>query len=320
MLSDSPRDKPSSPQGVPEPSASRKQLRWIDLRPEWLRPTEAPSSRLANPSGRRVAADPSDLLRAVGQVLISAANVIDGGGQAGQPAQASSAYARAMASIFAHPDVGGRTSVPVAGTSVITVVTDPPPPPITVPPVTVPPPPPVTKPPPPPPPPPCVANGASGFSPTEDPWVLAGDVINVGGARAWRDNNPGNMRSGTGSLGPDGFGPPGPFAIFPTFQDGWNAAYNLLASPSYFNLTITQAIKNWAPDSENNTQAYINNVCAWTGFSSGELLSALPDDGLSTLLNAMYRQEGNQAGTTYNSDAPNLPDWVGQLFQAPRCY
>ena len=54
------------------------------------------------------------------------------------------------------------------------------------------------------------------------------------------------------------------FAIFPSAEQGFAALKHLLQLPLYKGKTIAQAIWIFAPGSENNTQAYVRNVCSWT--------------------------------------------------------
>ena len=90
-------------------------------------------------------------------------------------------------------------------------------------------------------------------------------------ARATRNRNPGNLNFGTvakmwGSLRADQKG----YAIFEKEKDGWNALRYLLQTPGYRGKTLKQAIERYAPPTgdprgTNDTNAYIKNVCEWTG-------------------------------------------------------
>lgn len=53
------------------------------------------------------------------------------------------------------------------------------------------------------------------------------------------------------------------FAIFPTEKQGFDALRHLLQLKLYKGKTISQAINIFAPGNENNTAAYIRNLCAW---------------------------------------------------------
>jgi len=67
-------------------------------------------------------------------------------------------------------------------------------------------------------------------------------------------------------------GPVARFAAFPTDAQGFAAMSHLLVV-AYSGLTLQRAIARWAPASENDTQAYISNVCAWTGLTPSTVLT-----------------------------------------------
>lgn len=127
------------------------------------------------------------------------------------------------------------------------------------------------------------------------------------------------MRAGPGMLGRDGFGPPGPFAIFPNLQAGWNAAWGQLYSPRYQVLNLQDAIAQWAPASENDVGAYVSFVSKATGILPTTPMATLTAGQMTSVLTAMYRNEGNQPGQTFHRGDPNLPQWARDLFGAPRC-
>lgn len=55
------------------------------------------------------------------------------------------------------------------------------------------------------------------------------------------------------------------FAKFPTADIGWIALKALLLSARYRSLTIRQAVTEFAPPVENDTEAYIATVCKQVG-------------------------------------------------------
>ena len=77
----------------------------------------------------------------------------------------------------------------------------------------------------------------------------------VGGTRAWRNNNPGNIRMSDFSKRMGAIGSAGGFAVFPDEQTGATAVKQLLKTKNYANKTIAGAISRYAPPSENNTAA-----------------------------------------------------------------
>lgn len=88
----------------------------------------------------------------------------------------------------------------------------------------------------------------------------------VDGTRANRNNNPGNLEYGSFAISQGATGSDGRFAIFPDADAGFTALKNLLAN-FYHGLTLRQAISKYAPASENDTNAYVNNVSQWTGIA-----------------------------------------------------
>lgn len=106
-----------------------------------------------------------------------------------------------------------------------------------------------------------------------------------------RNNNPGNVRdNGTqwqGQIGADAG-----FCVFDTPQNGIRClAKVLLAYQGKHGLTTLRGmIARWAPDTENDTDAYLDHVC--------QACSASPDNPyvltpprLTTLVNAIIRHE-----------------------------
>jgi len=48
----------------------------------------------------------------------------------------------------------------------------------------------------------------------------------------------------------------------------------VLLNQNYLGLTVSQALNKWAPPVENATNAYIDNVCTWTGLTPDTVLTA----------------------------------------------
>lgn len=80
------------------------------------------------------------------------------------------------------------------------------------------------------------------------------------------NNNPGNMRRGFVQRLPG----VGGFVKFKSPEEGFANLFANLAVFAARDLTLRQAITIWAPpggaDGGNNTELYIKNVCAWTGY------------------------------------------------------
>lgn len=124
-----------------------------------------------------------------------------------------------------------------------------------------------------------------------------GDHQKIGGSRAWRNNNEGNIRYGRtarryGAIGKDQNG----FAIFPTAAHGHRAKEALLfESDTYRNLSLMQAIEKYAPPSENNTAAYQRRVLAAVGGNNIRMGSATPAQR-QAIMQAMRQMEGWKEG------------------------
>ena len=149
-----------------------------------------------------------------------------------------------------------------------------------------------------------------------------------------RNNNPGNIRDGTFAKSQPGYaGSNKGFAVFASVQDGFNAQVKLLRS--YYDRgidTVSKVINRYAPSSENNTGAYINDVSSALGINPN---ATLDPNNLGTLAATMARHEGfsgwkslgGSAATNNPSSTPAksgsvvdqvisavTPTWVSELL------
>lgn len=117
-----------------------------------------------------------------------------------------------------------------------------------------------------------------------------------------RNNNPGNIRVTSdqwqGMIGSNGG--------FVTFQDvswGIRAMATILGNDILSGKnTIRKLITEYAPPIENNTNAYINNVASWTGWSADQSLPVTRDT-LFRLIRAMMMMEiGSASSLVTDSD------------------
>lgn len=92
--------------------------------------------------------------------------------------------------------------------------------------------------------------------------------------RPQRNFNPGDIEYGQFAKAHGAVGSDGRFAIFPDYQTGHNAEVSLLMSQNYRNLSISDAIKRFAPSNENNTPAYIENALRMTGLNATDRVGA----------------------------------------------
>ena len=94
-----------------------------------------------------------------------------------------------------------------------------------------------------------------------------------GGQISWRNTNPGNIKVGNIAKENGSMGTNGPFAIFPDFETGRLAIFKLFRHDTYINLTLEQAITQYAPPKEgDNTEAFIIFIEKRTGYSRMDLI------------------------------------------------
>lgn len=134
-------------------------------------------------------------------------------------------------------------------------------------------------------------------------------------------NNVGNIRA-TNINWQDKGQPYNGFETFSTPQAGANAmAQNLQAYiKAQPNMTVADAIKKWAPQNENNTQAYIRGLAEATGINPGmPLAQVLQDQAMAaTLMDGIARIEkgglpqGFTADTFMTAAGPGAPPQVAQ--------
>ncbi|AYO84055.1 phage tail tape measure protein [Methylobacterium brachiatum] len=148
------------------------------------------------------------------------------------------------------------------------------------------------------------AQGGSGGSDTASPDQKSG------GSRSWRNNNPGNLEYGPFAKSMGAIGSDGRFAKFPTYEAGRKAQEKLLFdSKGYKDLTLSQAIRRWAPASENNVPAYIKAM----GGDPGKRMSEYSPEQRGKLLDAMQRHEGWRPGTVAGGGGGGSPAGSGPL-------
>ena len=109
--------------------------------------------------------------------------------------------------------------------------------------------------------------------------------------RGFRNNNPGNIRAGQGYRGEIG-ADDGGYAVFNTAFNGIRAiGYDLIAKMRRAVDTVAEIVTVYAPPSENDTAAYIKDVCRRTGFKSDDILSLNHVSVLVPLVTAIITHE-----------------------------
>ena len=113
--------------------------------------------------------------------------------------------------------------------------------------------------------------------------------------RGIRNNNPGNIEFGTYARRQGATKGDGRFAIFDTPEEGFQAAENLVKSYGSRGInTIEKIVNRWAPPSENNTGAYINQVVRRTGLPKDTPLDLNNPDIVRKIVNAKVWVENGQ--------------------------
>lgn len=108
--------------------------------------------------------------------------------------------------------------------------------------------------------------------------VAREEGFGVPGARPTRNFNPGDLEyhdwmKPFGAVLETGAHPR--FAVFPDAEQGFAAMKHLFGFPLYKGKTVAQALNEWAPPVENQTNAYIANVCKWTGCKPTDIIDSL---------------------------------------------
>lgn len=126
--------------------------------------------------------------------------------------------------------------------------------------------------------------------------TVDGEMLRRQGVRNWRNNNPGNLEYGEFARSKGAVGTDGRFAVFPTLEAGLKAKEDLVFGKHYINLSIKDAISKYAPEVENKTSSYINNVVQATGASPDTILKDLTTNQRKAMLDTINRVEGFKPG------------------------
>ena len=106
-------------------------------------------------------------------------------------------------------------------------------------------------------------------------------------AIGFRNNNPGNLRAAANATGKNGG-----FSTFANDADGRAAmARQLMLYGDRGNNTLDGIIHTYAPQSENNTRAYIDSVSKATGYGAKEQVNLHDPETLKTIMAAMIKHE-----------------------------
>ena len=111
-------------------------------------------------------------------------------------------------------------------------------------------------------------------------------------SRGLRNNNPLNIENGIAWDGLAADGTDERFCEFVAPEMGIRAACKIFITykNKYGITTLEGLIARWAPPIENDTEAYINNVCKWSGMERDEEIT-YDATTLSRIASAMARME-----------------------------
>jgi hypothetical protein len=153
--------------------------------------------------------------------------------------------------------------------------------------------------------------GGGGASVNPGKSVTVGGQTRTGGDRNWRNNNPGNIEYGPFAIKYGAIGSDGRFAIFPSEEQGRMAQDALLKSKNYANLSLSDAIKRYAPSNENDPKSYANQIMKSTGIDTSKTYASLSPEEQGKVLDAMKRIEGGRAGSISGPIAQNQNNMAG---------
>ncbi len=110
------------------------------------------------------------------------------------------------------------------------------------------------------------------------------------GSRAWRNNNPGNLRYYQFAKEHGAIGEAGGFAVFPDEQTGMAALVALLQTGTYAKLTIRQAIARYS-DAAGVTR-YVKQLIKLTGLTPNTKLGTLTPQQIEQVAKSIRQIEG----------------------------
>ncbi len=119
-------------------------------------------------------------------------------------------------------------------------------------------------------------------------------IIRSDGTKAWRNNNPGNMKYRGGFATRHGaIGSAGGMAVFPTEAMGRKALIDLLKSSNYNNLKVTDLPEKYDKD---NAQEYRRMLLSISKLDPNKRIKDLTAKEFDQLREAIERIEGWEAG------------------------
>ena len=140
-------------------------------------------------------------------------------------------------------------------------------------------------------------DSVTGESSLEDLGEVANvDLRGVSEVRGLRNNNPLNIEQGEDWQGLAGEQLDTRFATFEDAEHGLRAGAKVLKTyqDKHGLKTVRDMIKRWAPEHENPTDAYVNNVASAVGVGADDEISIGNNEQTKNMLMAMVNQENGE--------------------------
>ncbi|MDQ4097530.1 MAG: hypothetical protein M3144_06650 [Actinomycetota bacterium] len=152
-------------------------------------------------------------------------------------------------------------------------------------------------------------------------YVVYEKVVRWGGTMAWRNNNPGALKSVEplfGSIGKDQSN----FLIFPDAATGLRAArdnvkFQLFKNPKLpKNRTLLQVMESYAPPGEgpNDPVLYANKIAAAVGVKPEDPVAGFTEPQVEKMVETIVRTETTTPGTEKPHDSPDVPREMRDLL------
>jgi len=116
----------------------------------------------------------------------------------------------------------------------------------------------------------------------------------VNGTRNWRNNNPGNLKTGNVSHRHDQIGRAAGFAVFASIEDGLAALKDSLKN-AHGSESLEQMIPIYAPSSDkNDVQGYLKHLQRRTGVKDDRKIKDFTSAQFESLVKAIIDMEGKE--------------------------
>lgn len=134
-------------------------------------------------------------------------------------------------------------------------------------------------------------------------------LVKRGGTLSWRNNNPGNIKSGAHSRIHGAIGSISGFAVFPTYEEGKSALLRLFKRSDFREKTIFEMVSSYAPKKDRNDPVrYRKTLRQKTGLNLDRKLKDLSDAELAKLVTAVQEIEGFRTGSEESFYAKTITD------------